>query len=307
MTMPAERFESAPKRQAAMEVLRRPSVTYWQDVWRRLRKNHLAIIGLIGVALLIIMAIIGPYLQDYSYYEQNLGTGKNLSPSGEHLFGTDDLGRDVFVRVWYGARISLVVGFAAALMDLLIGVLWGGIAGYKGGRIDEVMMRIVDVLWGLPYLLIVILILVVMDDPGLLPILIALSITGWLNMARLVRGQILQLKEQEFVMAAQTLGASTKRLMLKHLIPNVMGPIIVMITFTVPTAIFAEAFLSFLGLGIQAPFASWGTMINDSLIVILMDDWWRLFFPAFFLSMTLLVFNFLGDGLRDALDPKMRK
>lgn len=290
-----------------MEVLSRPSVTYWQDVWRRLRKNRLAIVGLIGVALLILMAIIGPYLQDYSYYEQNLATGKNLPPSGEHLFGTDDLGRDVFVRVWYGARISLIVGFSAALIDLVIGVLWGGFAGFKGGRIDEFMMRIVDVLWGLPYLLIVILILVVMNDPGLIPILIALTITGWLNMARLVRGQILQLKEQEFVLAAQTLGASTRRLMFKHLIPNVMGPIIVMITFTVPTAIFAEAFLSFLGLGIQAPFASWGTMISDSLIVILMDDWWRLFFPAFFLSMTLLVFNFLGDGLRDALDPKMRK
>jgi dipeptide transport system permease protein len=189
---------------------------------------------------------------------------------------------------------------------LCIGVLYGGIAGYRGGKVDEVMMRIVDILWGLPYLLTVVLLLVVLE-PGLGTIIIALTATGWLNMARLVRGQVLQLKQQEFVLAARTLGADTKRLLFKHLIPNAMGPIIVMLTFTVPNAIFAEAFLSFLGLGVQAPQASWGTMINDSLVVIFSEDWWRLFFPAFFLSLTMLAFNVFGDGLRDALDPKMRK
>ncbi|MFC4075666.1 ABC transporter permease [Salinithrix halophila] len=307
MAIPAERFEQAPKRDLEAETISRPSVSYWQDVWRRLRQNKLAMIGLGIITLLLVMAIAGPFMLPYTYYEQDLGAGKNLEPSASHWFGTDDLGRDVFVRTWHGARISLTIGVAAALIDLVIGVIYGGLSGYRGGRTDEIMMRIVDVLWGLPYLLVVILILIVMDNPGLIPILIALTVTGWLNMARLVRGQVLQVKEQEFVMASKTLGASTRRLMTKHLIPNTLGPIIVILTFTVPSAIFAEAFLSFLGLGVQAPIASWGTMINDSLVVVLSDEWWRLFFPAFFLSLTLLAFNALGDGLRDALDPKMRK
>jgi len=305
LAIPAQRFERVPKRSQEAETIKRPSVTYTQDVWRRLKQNKLAMAGLVIIILLAVMSIIGPHLSSYSYYEQDLD-GKNMAPSGEHWFGTDDLGRDVFVRTWYGGRISLEIGLAAALIDLCIGVLYGGIAGYRGGKVDEVMMRIVDILWGLPYLLTVVLLLVVLE-PGLGTIIIALTATGWLNMARLVRGQVLQLKQQEFVLAARTLGADTKRLLFKHLIPNAMGPIIVMLTFTVPNAIFAEAFLSFLGLGVQAPQASWGTMINDSLVVIFSEDWWRLFFPAFFLSLTMLAFNVFGDGLRDALDPKMRK
>lgn len=304
MSIPAHRFERAPKRQQA-DVLKRPSADYWQDAWRRLRQNWLAMIGLYTILALFLLATIGPFLSDHTYYGNRLDH-KNEPPSQENWFGTDELGRDLFTRTWYGARISLTIGVAAALIDLVIGVLYGGIAGYKGGRVDEIMMRIVDVLWGLPYLLVVILLLVVME-PGLLTIIIALTATGWLNMARLVRGQVLQLKQQEFVLAARTLGADSWRLMRKHLIPNAMGPIIVMLTFTVPSAIFAEAFLSFLGLGVQAPIASWGTMINDALVVILSDEWWRLFFPACMLSLTLLAFNALGDGLRDALDPKMRK
>ncbi|MFS8513756.1 MAG: ABC transporter permease [Planifilum fulgidum] len=306
MSLPAEAFEPAPRREAEAEAISRPSLSYWQDAWIRLRKNWLAIAGLVILVLLAVMAIFGPHMVDYTYYEQNLETGKNLEPSGEHWFGTDDLGRDMFVRTWYGARVSLMIGLAAGLIDLIIGVLYGGISGYKGGRTDEIMMRIVDVLWGLPYLLTVILLLVVME-PGVLTIIIALSITGWLRMARLVRGQVLQLKEQEYVLAARTLGASGRWILFKHLLPNSLGPIIVLLTYTVPSAIFAEAFLSFLGLGVQAPFASWGTMIDDATAVILSGEWWRLFFPAFFLSLTLLAFNMLGDGLRDALDPKMRK
>ncbi|MFD1426377.1 ABC-type dipeptide/oligopeptide/nickel transport system permease subunit [Kroppenstedtia sanguinis] len=306
MAIPAEKFQRVERRQKEAEAIRRPRVSYWKDAWIRLRKNWLAMGGLVVILLLVLMALVGPYMLPYEYYEIDLTDGKNLEPSGEHWFGTDDLGRDMFVRTWYGARISLTIGVVAALIDLAVGVLYGGISGYKGGRTDEIMMRIVDVLWGLPYLLVVILLLVVMG-PGLLTIIIALSVTGWLNMARLVRGQILQLKEQEFVLASKTLGASTKRLMIKHLIPNTMGPILVMITFSVPNAIFSEAFLSFLGLGVQAPIASWGTMINDALVVVLSDEWWRLFFPALFLSLTLLAFNAFGDGLRDALDPKMRK
>ncbi|MFC4547214.1 ABC transporter permease [Paenactinomyces guangxiensis] len=289
-----------------MEQIRRPHIGYWKDAWYRLRKNWLAMTGLVLILLIGFMSIIGPMISPYDYSEQNLETGKNLEPSSKHWFGTDDLGRDVFVRTWQGGRISLTIGLVAALIDLVIGVIYGGIAGYRGGRTDEIMMRIVDVLWGLPYLLTVILLLVVMG-PGLGTIIIALTVTGWLNMSRLVRGQVLQLKEQEYVLAAATLGASTKRLLFKHLIPNAMGPIIIMLTLTVPQAIFAEAFLSFLGLGVQAPVASWGTMINDALITVLSGEWWRLFFPALFLSLTMLAFNAFGDGLRDALDPKMRK
>jgi dipeptide transport system permease protein len=210
------------------------------------------------------------------------------------------------VRVCEGGRISLAIGLAAAMIDMGIGVVYGGIAGLRGGRIDEVMMRIVDVLWGLPYLLTVILLMVILP-PGLGTIILALTVTGWLNMARLVRGQVLQLKQQEYVLAAQALGASTSRLLVKHLIPNAMGPILIMLTLTVPSAIFAEAFLSFLGLGVQAPVASWGTMINDALVTVLSGEWWRLFFPALFLCLTMLAFNAFGDGLRDALDPKLRK
>jgi dipeptide transport system permease protein len=300
------RFQPAVRSTVAMEKMRRPQTTFWLDAWRRLRKNWLAMAGLILILLISIMSIVGPMISPYTYSEQNLKTGRNLEPSAEHWFGTDDLGRDVFVRVWEGGRISLTIGLVAALIDLCIGVIYGGIAGYRGGRTDEIMMRIVDILWGLPYLLTVILLLVVMG-PGLTTIIVALTVTGWLNMARLVRGQVLQLKEQEYVMAAKTLGASTGRLLFKHLIPNAMGPIIIMLTLTVPQAIFAEAFLSFLGLGVQAPVASWGTMINDSLITVLSGEWWRLFFPALFLCFTMLAFNAFGDGLRDALDPKMRK
>ncbi|MGA8943352.1 MAG: ABC transporter permease [Thermoactinomyces sp.] len=300
------RFQPAVRKPAASETIRRPQTTYWQDVWSRLRKNLLAMTGMILIMVIALISFVGPVLSSYQYNEQDLEYGRNLPPSSEHWFGTDDLGRDVFVRVCEGGKISLTIGLAAALIDLCIGVIYGGIAGYRGGRTDEIMMRIVDILWGLPYLLTVILLMVVFP-PGVSTIILALTVTGWLNMARLVRGQILQLKEQEFVLAAKTLGAGTGRLLFRHLLPNTAGPIIIMLTLTVPSAIFAEAFLSFLGLGVQAPVASWGTMINDALITVLSGEWWRLFFPSLFLCLTMLAFNAFGDGLRDALDPKMRK
>ena len=230
----------------------------------------------------------------------------NQPPSSEYWFGTDELGRDVFTRTWYGARVSLFVGIAAALIELVIGVIYGGISGYKGGRIDEVLMRIVDVLYGLPYILLVILLMVFMG-PGLFTIIVALSITGWIGMARLVRGQVLQLRSNEYVLASRVMGAKSSYIIRKHVVPNTSGPIIVSMTLAVPTAIFAEAFLSFLGLGVQAPVASWGTMANDALSAIQTGYWWRLFFPAFFISVTMFAFNVFGDGLRDALDPKMRR
>ncbi|KQL48758.1 diguanylate cyclase [Brevibacillus choshinensis] len=291
-------------------VIARPSLSNGQQVIRKLIKNKLAMLGLIIIVALIAMAIIGPNLVSYSYSDQSL-LMKNQELSSEHWFGTDELGRDMFARTWYGARISLTIGVVAALIDLIIGVAVGGVAGYmagrgkRGERIDTIIMRVIEILYGLPYLLVVILLMVVME-PGLLTIIIALSATGWVGMARLVRGQILQLKNQEFILAAQVLGAKFSRILLKHLIPNTFGVIIVNLTFTIPSAIFAESFLSFLGLGVQAPVASWGTMTNDGLGVILTGDWWRLFFPALMISLTMFAFNVFGDGLQDALDPRLR-
>lgn len=300
-----EWFRLLEKEPGMGEVVSRPSLSYWKDAWNRLKKNKLAMVGLIFLILLTIMAMFGPILSPYEVNTQNLPE-QYQKPSAAHWFGTDSAGRDVFTRTWYGARISLFVGLMAALIDVSIGIIYGGIAGYKGGRTDNAMMRIVEILYGLPYLLVVILLLVVLG-PSLFTIIVALTVTGWVGMARIVRGQVLQIKNYEFVLAAQSYGAKTSRIIRKNLIPNTMGPIIVQMTLTVPSAIFAEAFLSFIGLGIQAPYASWGVMANDSLGAILSGNWWTLFFPAFFISFTMFAFNVLGDGLQDALDPKLRK
>ncbi|MBE4910226.1 ABC transporter permease [Bacillus luteolus] len=287
------------------EKISRPSLTFWKDTWNRLKENKLAMFGLLLIILLIVMAIIGPYLNGYTYYEQDF-TKKNLRPNSEHWFGTDQSGRDLFTRAWYGARISLFIGLMAALIDFLAGVLYGGISAVKGGKVDNAMMRIAEILYAIPYLLMVILIMIVLER-GLWPIIIAMTITGWIPMARLVRGQVLQLKEYEYVQAANAMGASTSWTLRKHLLPNTMGPILVNVTLTVPTAIFAEATLSFLGLGIPAPEASWGTMANDALGSILIGNFYQLFIPAILISLTMFAFNVFGDGLRDALDPKLRK
>lgn len=292
------------KKQA--EEIARPSTNFMQDAWRRLKSNKLSMIGLLLIGIIVLMALIGPYMVPYGYENQVL-SDQNQGISNEHWFGTDDLGRDIFVRCWYGGRTSLLIGVIAALADLIIGIIYGGISGYKGGKTDQIMMRIVDVLYALPYLLVVILIMVLMDTQGIITIIVALVATGWVSMARIVRGQILQVKEMEYVLAAKTLGANTKRLLLKHLVPNSSGPIIVNLTLTVPSAIFAEAFLSFIGLGVAPPKTSWGSMINDGVAVMLSGYWWRLVFPAILISVAMFAFNVFGDGLRDALDPKMRK
>lgn len=286
------------------EVIQRESLSSWRDSWERLRKNKLAMTGLVVMILIVIMAIIGPMISNYDYETNDL-MNTNAPPSDEHWFGTDDLGRDVFVRTWMGARISLTVGLAAAAIDLMIGVIYGGIMGYFGGRVDEFMNKFAEILYSIPYLLVTILLLVVFE-PSLGTIILALTITGWINMSWIVRGEIMQLKNREFVLASRSMGASAPRLLFRHLIPNAMGPIIVTLTLSVPSAIFSEAFLSFLGLGVQAPVASWGSMINDAL-----SGWmyypWRMLFPALFISLTMLAFNIFGDGLRDALDPKLKK
>ncbi|WP_134698894.1 ABC transporter permease [Ammoniphilus sp. YIM 78166] len=297
-------FQPIEKDLNKAEEISRPSLSFWKDAWRRLKANKLAMVGLYILIVLGFMAALGPVINGYSYYDTNLKL-KNLAPSSEFWFGTDDLGRDMFTRVWYGARISLFIGITAAIIDLIIGIIWGGVAAFNGGKVDEIMMRIADILYGLPYLLVVIMLMVVMEQ-GLFTMIVAMTITGWIGMARIVRGQILQLKEQEYVLAARSLGASASRILFKHLIPNSMGPIIVTMTLTVPSAIFTEAFLSFLGLGVQAPMASWGTMASDGLGALRYYPW-RLFFPAIFISITMLAFNVLGDGLRDALDPRLRK
>ncbi|WP_409368305.1 ABC transporter permease [Lysinibacillus sp. 38-6] len=287
----------------ATEKLADKSVSFWKEVFLRFSHNKMAIFGLITLIIIIIMAIFVPMFSQYKYSDQ-LGVF-NSPPSADFWFGTDDLGRDIFVRIWAGARISLFIGITAAIIDLIIGVLWGSISGLAGGRVDNIMMRIADVLTAVPYLLVVIVLLVVLQ-PGLFPMIIALSITGWINMARIVRGEVLSIKNQEYVLAARTLGASTWHLILKHLIPNALGAILVTMTLTIPSAIFTESFLSYLGLGVPAPQASWGTMASDGNKAIA-DYPWRLIFPAVFISLTIFAFNAVGDGLRDALDPKLRK
>jgi oligopeptide transport system permease protein len=302
--IPKEMFQPASVDLSEAEKISKPSLSFWKDVSIRFRKNKLAMFGLVLLFILIFMAIFGPMMTPYDYRTNDL-LNANQPPSAEHWFGTDELGRDIFARTWYGARISLFIGMAAALIDLFIGVLWGGFAGFRGGKTDEIMMRIADILWAIPYLLLVILLMVVFEQ-GLGTMILAMTMTGWINMARIVRGQVLQLKNQEYVLAAQTLGASTARIMFKHLIPNAMGPILVTMTLTIPSAIFTEAFLSYLGLGVPQPLASWGTMAADG-VQALQYYPWRLFFPATMICLTIFAFNVVGDGLRDALDPRLRK
>jgi oligopeptide transport system permease protein len=278
--------------------------SYWRDAWQRLRQNKLAMLGVYILLGLIAGAIFIPFFSPHTYYETHLHL-KNYPPGSTFWFGSDELGRDLFTRIWWGARISLFVGISAAIIDMFIGVFYGAFAGMVGNKTEEAMMRLSDVLYSLPHLLIVILLMVIMR-PGMFTIIIALTITGWINMARIVRGQILQIKQNDFVMAAYMLGANKRRILMRHLIPNAIGSIITTMTLTIPAAIFSEAFLSFLGLGVQAPIASWGTMASDGLSALRYYPW-RLFFPACFISVTMLAFNLVGDGFRDAFDPRLRK
>ena len=282
----------------------KPSLGYWQDAWLRLKKDKMAIAGLCFIVFLMLLALIGPMFSSIGYADQDFNN-VNAGPSYEHWFGTDSLGRDLFIRVLYGARISLSIGLIASLINLVIGVLYGGISGLMGGKVDRIMMNIVDVLYSVPTLLYVILLMVVFK-PGLLNIFIALGISYWLQMARIVRGQVLSIKEQEFVLAAISMGASKWRLLTKHLIPNAVGAIVVSWSLSIPDAIFTEAFLSFIGLGVSAPMASWGVLASEG-INSMRGYPFQLFFPAAAISLTMLAFNFLSDGLRDALDPKMRR
>lgn len=392
--IPQEMWQPIAHEERDKEKIARPSMTYWQDAWRRLKQNKLAMLGLVTIIILFMLAIFGPMFSKYSYSDQNLDltnipprfeihkiaddkfvyikrdyhlvevsekgevlgrvtevqndminrkriydidgnevildysfaaknknnpdakkfalyvNGQEVEPykkvfNKSYWFGSDAHGRDLYVRVLYGARISLSVAVVAAAVNFFIGVLYGGISGYAGGKTDNIMMRIVDIISTVPLMLYVIMLMVVMGS-GLKTIMITLGTVYWVRMARIVRGQALSLKEQEYVLAAKTLGASTWRILVRHLIPNAMGPIIVALTMQIPSAIFTESFLSFIGLGVSAPMASWGTLASDALGG-LRSYAYQLFFPSLAICLTMLAFNFLGDGLRDALDPRLRK
>jgi oligopeptide transport system permease protein len=277
----------------------------WADAWAKLKKNRAAVVGGCVIALMAALVIVGPWLAPYAYdFTDFANTSTGPSFSTGHFFGTDTLGRDIFVRTLYGGRISLMVGIVATTVSLLIGVTYGAVAGYFGGRVDNVMMRIVDILYALPFMFFVIL-LMVFFGRSIFLIFVAIGAINWLDMARIVRGQTLSLKHREFVEAAQAQGVSAFAIIRRHIVPNLLGIVAVYVTLTIPQVILVESFLSFLGLGVQEPMTSWGALVNEGSRE-LEGASWMLIFPAAFLATTLFCFNFLGDGMRDALDPKDR-
>jgi oligopeptide transport system permease protein len=284
----------------------------WQDAVRRLLRNRAATVSAVFLVLLVIACIVTPFVRDGDTHH----TDAKFQPPGYseitghfHPFGTDDLGRDLFARCFLGGRISLLIGIVATVISILVGTIYGSVSGYVGGWIDNVMMRAVDVIYGVPYMLVVLLIMAAVNERGVVPLFGALALFQWLTTARIVRGQVLTFKSREFVQAARTVGASGTRIVFRHLLPNTMGPVIVYSTLMVPSVILQEAFLSYLGLGVQEPQTSWGLLAADGARAInpLEIYWWLLAFPALFLGTTLLALNFLGDGLRDAFDPKGRR
>lgn len=309
MHIDASEFEWVGQDLEKSEERSRPSISFWKDAFIRLKREKSALVFIGILVFVALCAIFIPMLSPYTEGGQHL-EHVNAGPfydggSCFHIFGTDELGRDLFVRIWYGARVSLTIAFASVLINCLIGVVYGGISGYFGGIVDDIMMRIVEIVNGIPYLLIVILLMTVMK-PGMTTLIIAMVSVGWVGMARLVRGEVMRLKEQEFVIAAKSMGGSATRIISKHLFPNILSIIIVNLTLSIPSAIFTEAFLSFIGLGIPVPGASWGTLAQSGITNFRYYPS-QLLFPAFFISITMLSFNLLGDKLRDAFDPKLRR
>lgn len=303
MVVAHDLFEFEPVDKSEAEKIMRPSITYLKDAMRRYRKNRIATAAMIILVIIVMLAIFAPIMSSYTYDQQDY-FNVNQSPNPQYWFGTDDLGRDVFVRCWEGARVSLYIAFVAVFINSAIGILYGGIAGFAGGIVDNIMMRFVEVINAVPRMLWIIL-LTLIFEPGIGTIILALSLTGWGGMARLFRGQVLQLREMEFVMASRTLGGKPLWIITKHLLPNAMSPIITSMAFAIPGAIFSEAFLSYIGLGLPMPLASWGVLASDGASKILIYPY-QLLFPALLISVTMLAFNLIGDGLRDALDPKLR-
>ncbi len=274
----------------------------WSDAIHRLTRNKAAMLSGFILILLIIAAALAPWISPYGYEEMNFEKFGAYPPSSDHLLGTDTSGRDLLTRILYGARVSLLVGFVATGVALIIGVSWGIIAGYAGGKVDQIMMRIVDVLYGLPFIIFIILLLVIFES-NIWLLFAAIGAVEWLTMARIVRAQVIGLKNQEFVLAAKAMGVSNLSLFRRHLLPNILGPIAVYATLTIPQVMLLESFLSFLGLGIQPPMSSWGSLINDGVLT-MKEHSWLLIYPGITFTITLFALNFFGDGLRDALDPK---
>ena len=298
----ARQLQRAPRDDSQLNKVVRPSLTYWQDAWYKLRHNPVATVGLCLLIIYVFLAIFAPILSQYDFGQQN-AAAKNLKPCAEHIFGTDAAGRDLWVRNWMGARVSLTIGLVVVLINTAIGIIVGGVSGYFGGKVDMIIMRVIDVLYGIPTIILAILLMVVMGA-GISSLIVAMVCVGWISSARLVRGQVLQLKNMEYVMAARTLGASDRRIIFRHMIPNISGIIITNMTMAIPNAIFTEAFLSYIGIGVQAPNCSWGSLAQAASMVYKLYPY-QLIIPAFFICTTMLSLNMLGDGLRDALDPKM--
>lgn len=303
-TLPKEVFHIIGPDISAANTFSRQPVTYWQDAWRRLRRNPIAMLSLLTIIVLLVMCIVGPRIRNYDYYTMQTGS-INLDPCDDYWWGTDSLGRDLFSRVWVGARVSFIVAFSCTAIQIVVGCLYGGLMGYLGGTTDEAMMRIIEILNSIPSLLLTIIIMIALGN-SMGSLLVAMSITSWIGTARQVRGQVMQLRESEYIMAAEALGASPIWILIRHLIPNTMGILILDVATSIPMYIFQEASLSFLGLGLQIPTISIGTLISAGQLVMNSHPN-QLLYPAIVLSLIVLAFNLFGDGLRDALDPKLRK
>lgn len=298
-----ELFRHVGKNIEEMESISRPSITFWKEGWLRIRTDKAAFLALIILTLYVLLAIFAPMLSRYAFDQQN-AYAMRQSFSAEHWFGTDSLGRDLWVRIWVGARVSLSIGFIAALINSVIGTILGGFSGYIGGKFDMILMRVIDVIYGIPSMIVNILVMVVLG-PGMESLIVAMVITGWAGTCRFSRGEVYRLKEQEFVLAARVLGESTFMIIVREIVPNIMGLLVTNLTMAIPSAIFREAFLSYIGLGISPPDASWGVLAKEGTALMQVAPH-LLYVPAFFIATTVLAFNQLGNGLRDALDPRLR-
>ena len=297
-------FDRLPPPSQVDEAIVRRQTTYWKDVWRTFKKNRTAVISLAAIALLIAMVLFGPMMNEYDY-RTNDYSALNQSPNAEHWFGTDNMGRDIWTRVWEGGRISLLIAVLATLIPEAIGMIVGGVSGYFGGWLDTLIMRLIDVLMGIPSLIYMILLMLVFGSGNIITLILAMSLTGWMGSARATRGLVLQIKARDFVTASETLGASAWWIIVKRLIPNTLGIRVVGITMSIPSVIFYEAFLSYIGLGVTPPTPSWGQLIKAA------GENFRYYpyqfiIPCAMVGLTMLCFNLVGDGLRDALDPKLR-
>lgn len=298
-----ELFQVKGKSLDQMESISRPSLSFWQDAWRRLCKNRAAFVGLCILVLYVLLAIFAPIVSKYSYTAMDT-SAINALPSLEHWFGCDSTGRDQWVRVWMGARVSLSIGLVSATVNMCVGAVIGGLCGYYGGKLDMIVMRIVDIFYGIPSLIITILVMMVFGK-GVLPLIIALCIVGWIGTCRFVRGEVYRLKEQDFVCAAKVLGVSDFTIIIRHIIPNIIGMMVTNLCMAIPGAIFQEAFLSYIGLGIAPPNCSWGILAKEGIQYLRIYPH-EIMIPAFFICTTMLALNLLGDGLRDAVDPRLR-